>query len=155
MLWIVLSSFGSGIRLWHPCHHGTVRYCLIPVPIASKGVHANMSNASFLFVALNQRAFCESLVTRLGQASFVATAKFNIACTFDGEAPFLSNIFCCVDATEDLSEFSRLEEINATQYCFIAQINSDDQHRTCFNPAKKSLRIRQASHEKFTRSFRK
>jgi len=96
MLWIVLSSFGSGIRLWHPCHHGTVRYCLKPVPIASKGLHANMSNASFLFVALNQRAFCESLVTRLGQASFVATAKFNIACAFDGEAPFLSNIFCCL-----------------------------------------------------------
>ena len=30
-------------------------------------------------------------------------------------------------------------EINTTQYCFIAQINSDDQHRARFIPAQEVL----------------
>ena len=109
------------------------------MPIATKAGHGNRSNAGCFLVALDKRAFCESLVTRLGQESFDATATINRIRGFDGEAPSQSNNFCCVDATEDLSEFRGLVEINAVQYCFIAQINSDDQHRARFIPAQEVL----------------
>jgi hypothetical protein len=78
-------------------------------------------------------------VTLLGQESFNAAATITRIRGFDGEAPSQSNNFCCVDATEDLSEFRGLAEINGTQYCFIAQINSDDQHRARFIPAQDVL----------------
>ena len=109
------------------------------MPIATKVRRGNRSNAGCFLVALDKRAFCESLVTRLGQESFDATATINRIRGFDGEAPSQSNNFCCVDATEELSEFRGLVEINSTQYCFIAQINSDDQHRARFIPAQEVL----------------
>ena len=139
MNWIAISSLCSKVRLWHPCHHGTVRHRLRPVPVATKVSHGNRSNAGCFLVALDKRAFCESLVTRLGQESFDATVTINRIRGFDGEAPSQSNNFCCVDATEELSEFRGLVEINSTQYCFIAQINSDDQHRARFIPAQEVL----------------
>lgn len=88
---------------------------------------------------LDKRTICESLVTRLSQESFSANATITRIRGFDGEAPSQSNNFCCVDASEDLSEFRGLVEVNSTQYCFIAQINSDDQHRARFIPAKEVL----------------
>ena len=75
---------------------------------------------------LDKRTICESLVTRLSQESFSANATITRIRGFDGEAPSQSNNFCCVDASEDLSEFRGLVEVNSIQYCFIAQINSDD-----------------------------
>ena len=99
----------------------------------------NRSNADCFLLALDKRAFCESLITRLAQESFDATTTITRIRGFDGEAPSQSNNFCCVDATEDLSEFRGLVEVNETQYCFIAQINSDDQHRARFIPAKDVL----------------
>ena len=78
-------------------------------------------------------------MTLLGQESFDTAATITRIRGFDGEAPSQSNNFCCVDATEDLSEFRGLVEINGTQYCFIAQINSDDQHRARFIPAQDVL----------------
>jgi len=89
--------------------------------------------------ALDKRTICESLVTRLSQESFSNNATITRIRGFNGEAPSQSNNFCCVDATEDLSEFRGLVEINSTQYCFIAQINSDDQHRARFIPAQEVL----------------
>ncbi len=88
---------------------------------------------------LDKRTICESLVTRLSQESFSNNSTITRIRGFNGEAPSQSNNFCCVDATEDLSEFRGLVEINSTQYCFIAQINSDDQHRARFIPAKEVL----------------
>lgn len=88
---------------------------------------------------MNKRTICESLVTRLTQESFSAKATITRIRGFDGKAPSQSNNFCCVDATEDLSEFRGLVEINGAQYCFIAQINSDDQHRARFIPAHEVL----------------
>ena len=88
---------------------------------------------------LDKRTICESLVTRLSQESFSTNASITRIRGFNGEAPSQSNNFCCVDATEDLSEFRGLIEINSTQYCFIAQINSDDQHRARFIPAQEVL----------------
>ena len=88
---------------------------------------------------LDKRTICESLVTQLSQESFSSNATITRIRGFDGEAPSQSNNFCCVDATEDLSEFRGLVEINCTQYCFIAQINSDDQHRARFIPAQEVL----------------
>ena len=88
---------------------------------------------------LDKRSICESLVTRLSQESFSTNATITRIRGFNGEAPSQSNNFCCVDATEDLSEFRGLVEINCTQYCFIAQINSDDQHRARFIPAQEVL----------------
>ena len=88
---------------------------------------------------LDKRTICESLVTRLSQESFSTNATITRIRGFNGEAPSQSNNFCCVDATEDLSEFRGLVEINSTQYCFIAQINSDDQHRARFIPAQEVL----------------
>ena len=88
---------------------------------------------------LDKRTICESLVTRLSQESFSTNATITRIRGFNGEAPSQSNNFCCVDATEDLSEFRGLVEINSTQYCFIAQINSDDQHHARFIPAQEVL----------------
>ena len=107
--------------------------------IATKQCNGNRSNARCFIVVLDKRAFCESLVTRLGQESFDPTATITRIRGFDGQTPSQSNNFCCVDATEELSEFRGLVEINATQYCFIAQINSDDQHRARFIPAQEVL----------------
>ena len=78
-------------------------------------------------------------MTRLVQESFDATATISRIRGFDGKPPSLRNNFCCVDATEEISEFRGLVEINATQYCFISQINSDDQHRARFIPAQEVL----------------
>ena len=88
---------------------------------------------------MDKRAFCESLVVRLGQESFGPNANIIRIRGFDGVAPSQSNNFCCVDATEKLSEFRGLMEINGSQYCFIAQINSDDQHRARFIPTQEVL----------------
>ncbi len=88
---------------------------------------------------LDKRTICESLVTRLSQESFSTNATITRIRGFNGEAPSQSNNFCCVDATEDLSEFRGLVEIDSKQYCFIAQINSDDQHRARFIPAQEVL----------------
>ena len=90
-------------------------------------------------MVLDKRAFCESLVTRLGHESFDATTTISRIRGFDGEPPSQSNNFCCVDATEELSEFRGLVEISGVQYCFIAQINSDDQHRARFIPTQQVL----------------
>lgn len=109
------------------------------VLVASKASSRNRSNSFCFLTALDKRAFCESLVTLLGQESFDTAATITRIRGFDGEAPSQSNNFCCVDATEDLSEFRGLVEINGTQYCFIAQINSDDQHRARFIPAQDVL----------------
>ena len=109
------------------------------MPIATKRSSGTRSNARCFIVVLDKRAFCESLVTRLAQESFDAAATITRIRGFDGQAPSQSNNFCCVDATEELSEFRGLVEINATQYCFIAQINSDDQHRARFIPAQDVL----------------
>ena len=129
----------AGAMPRHQCHHGTDRSHLKPVPVATKRGTGNGSNAHCLIVVLDKRAFCESLVTRLGQESFNVTATITRIRGFDGEPPSQSNNFCCVDATEELSEFRGLVEIDATQYCFIAQINSDDQHRARFIPAQEVL----------------
>ena len=109
------------------------------MPTATKCGRETRSNDRFDLGALDKRAFCEALVTRLGQESFDATARISRIRGFDGQSPSQGNNFCCVDATEELSEFRGLVEINATQYCFIAQINSDDQHRARFIPAKDVL----------------
>ena len=109
------------------------------MPIATKRCSGNRSNARCFSVVLDKRVFCESLVTRLGQESFDSTATITRIRGFDGQSPSQSNNFCCVDATEELSEFRGLVEINAIQYCFIAQINSDDQHRARFIPAQEVL----------------
>ena len=109
------------------------------MPIATKRGTGSGSNACCYDVVLDKRAFCESLVTRLGQESFDTTATITRIRGFDGESPSQSNNFCCVDATEELSEFRGLVEINASQYCFVAQINSDDQHRAKFIPAQEIL----------------
>ena len=109
------------------------------MPIATKRRSGNRSNARCFSVVLDKRVFCESLVTRLGQESFDSTATITRIRGFDGQSPSQSNNFCCVDATEDLSEFRGLAEINGTQYCFIAQINSNDQHRARFIPAQDVL----------------
>ena len=45
MNWIAISSLCSKVRLWHPCHHGTVQHRLKPVLIATKASHGNRSNA--------------------------------------------------------------------------------------------------------------
>ena len=124
---------------WHPWQHRSAWDCRKPVPVATKlGLENGCNDFCHLF-ALDKRAFCESLVTRLGQESFDATATITRIRGFDGECPSQSNNFCCVDATEDLSEFRGLVNINKTQYCFIAQINSDDQHRARFIPANELL----------------
>ena len=78
-------------------------------------------------------------MTRLGHESFDATVTITRIRGFDGESPSKSNNFCCVDATEELSEFRGLVEINGTQYCFIAQISSNDQHRARFIPTQEVL----------------
>ena len=78
-------------------------------------------------------------MTRLSQESFGGTASITRIRGFDGVPPSQSNNFCCVDATEVLTEFRGLIEINDTQYCFIAQINADDQHRARFIPAQEVL----------------
>ena len=109
------------------------------MPTDTKWRTGNGSNSLCYAVVLDKRAFCESLVTRLGQESFDTSARITRIRGFDGESPSQSNNFCCVDATEELSEFRGLVEINATQYCFIAQINSDDQHRARFIPAQEVL----------------
>ena len=124
---------------WHPCQHGSAEDCRKPDTIATKLGLESGSNDYCLPFVLDKRAFCESLVTRLGQESFDATATITRIRGFDGECPSQSNNFCCVDATEDLSEFRGLVNINKTQYCFIAQINSDDQHRARFIPANELL----------------
>ena len=124
---------------WHPCQHGSAEDCRKPVTIATKLGLESGSNDYLLPFALDKRAFCESLVTRLGQESFDATATITRIRGFDGECPSQSNNFCCVDATEELSEFRGLVDINRTQYCFIAQINSDDQHRARFIPTNEVL----------------
>ena len=107
--------------------------------IDTKTGRGNRSNANCSLLTLDKSAFCESLITRLAQESFDENATITRIRGFDGKAPSQSNNFCCVDATEDLSEFRGLLEINDTQYCFIAQINSDDQHRARFIPAKDVL----------------
>ena len=81
------------------------------------------------------------MITRLSRESFGDTATCTRIRGFDGVAPSKSNNFCCVDATEQLSEFRGLVEINSCQYCFIAQINSDDQHRARFIPTKEVLEV--------------
>ena len=78
-------------------------------------------------------------MTRLSQESFSTTATITGIRGFDGNYPSQSNNFCCVDATAELSEFRGLVEINGTQYCFIAQINSDDHHRARFIPSQEVL----------------
>ena len=109
------------------------------MPVDTKMRSLDNFNTDCFLLALDKRAFCESLITRLAQESFDATATITRIRGFDGKAPSQSNNFCCVDATEDLSEFRGLLEISDTQYCFIAQINSDDQHRARFIPAKDVL----------------
>ena len=90
-------------------------------------------------MVLNQRAICELLVTRLGHESFEADATISRIRGFDGESPSQNNNFCCVDASDELSEFRGLVEINGNQYLFIAQINSKNQHRARFIPAQEVL----------------
>ena len=132
-------ALAEEVMPWHQCHHGSAEDCRKPVPIATKlGLESGSNDISLSF-ALDKRAFCESLVTRLGQESFDATATITGIRGFDGECPSQSNNFCCVDATEELSEFRGLVDINRTQYCFIAQINSDDQHRARFIPTNEVL----------------
>ncbi|WP_156957685.1 hypothetical protein [Synechococcus sp. KORDI-52] len=88
---------------------------------------------------LNKQAFCESLVIRLARESFETDVDITRIRGFNGESPSQSNNYCCVDATAQLSEFRGLVEVNGSQYCFIAQINSDDQHRARFIPAQDVL----------------
>ena len=94
---------------------------------------------------LNKQAFCESLVIRLARESFEPDVTITRIRGFNGESPSQSNNYCCVDATEQLSEFRGLVEVNGSQYCFVAQINSDDQHRARFIPAQDVLEEPQAS----------
>ena len=84
---------------------------------------------------LDKTKFCRTLITTLAHESFGEDAQVTNIRGFDGIDPSESNNFCCVDATEDLSEFRGLVEVNAVQYCFMAQINSHDQHRARFLPA--------------------
>ena len=93
----------------------------------------------WLMHVLNKQAFCESLVNRLARESFETDVTITRIRGFNGESPSQSNNYCCVDATEQLSEFRGLVEVNGSQYCFIAQINSDDQHRARFIPAQEVL----------------
>ena len=97
-----------------------------------------MTSARLLEV-LDQRAFCESLVTQLGHETFDASTTICGIRGFDGEPPFDGNNFCCVEATDELSEFRGLVEINGGLFCFIAQINASDQHRARFVPAQDVL----------------
>lgn len=92
-----------------------------------------------LLEVLDQRAFCESLVTQLGHETFDATTTISGIRGFDGEPPSEGNNFCCVEATDELSEFRGLVEINGGLFCFIAQINASDQHRARFVPAQDVL----------------
>ena len=112
-----------------------------------------MTSARLLEV-LDQRAFCESLVTQLGHETFDATTTICGIRGFDGEPPFDGNNFCCVEATDALSEFRGLVEINGGLFCFIAQINASDQHRTAV-PAQDVLADSQASHDQCSRSFKR
>ena len=132
-------ALAEEVMPWHPCQHGSAEDCRKPDTIATKLGLESGSNNYLLPFALDKRAFCESLVTRLGQESFDANATITRIRGFDGECPSQSNNFCCVDATEELSEFRGLVDINRTQYCFIAQINSDDQHRARFIPTNEVL----------------
>ena len=132
-------ALAEEVMPWHPCQHGSAEDCRKPDTIATKLGLESGSNDYCLPFALDKRAFCESLVTRLGQESFDATATITRIRGFDGDCPSQSNNFCCVDATEELSEFRGLVDINRTQYCFIAQINSDDQHRARFIPTNEVL----------------
>ena len=110
-----------------------------PVSIATIRGRLNGSNDDCSFFVLDKRVFCESLVTRLSQESFSTTASITGIRGFYGKCPSQSNIFCCVDATDELSKFRRLVEINGTKYCFIVQIHSDDHHRARFIPSQEVL----------------
>ena len=132
-------ALAEEVMPWHPCQHGSAEDCRKPDTIATKLGLESGSNDYCLPFVLDKRAFCESLVTRLAQESFDATATITRIRGFDGDCPSQSNNFCCVDATEELSEFRGLVDINRTQYCFIAQINSDDQHRARFIPTNEVL----------------
>ena len=78
-------------------------------------------------------------MTQLGHDSFDATTSIRRIRGFDGEPPSERNNFCCVEASEELSEFRGLVEIQGGLYCFIAQINSSNQHRAHFIPAQDVL----------------
>jgi hypothetical protein len=140
-LWISSPALIERHKPWHPCFHGTdaIWDPIKHVPAATKQGSENGSNGDHFFVVLDQRAILELLVTRLGQESFDAEATITRIRGFDGESPSRENNFCCVDSSDEISEFRGLVEINGDQYFFIAQINSKDQHRARFIPTQEVL----------------
>ena len=87
----------------------------------------------------DKASFCVTLIDVLAHESFGADAVVEGIRGFDGKSPWEGNQYCCVDATEAQSEFRGLVTINGHLYCFVAQINSNDQHRSRFIPASDVL----------------
>ena len=88
---------------------------------------------------LDKASFCKSLIFRLALEAFDSQAQISNIRGYDGNPPIESNNYCCVDATEVISEFRGIVCINEKQYCFIAQIKSDDTHRARFIPTEEVL----------------
>ena len=83
--------------------------------------------------------FCTQLIEMLIVEEFGDKVRIDKLTGFDGNPPAESNNYCCVDANEEQSEFRGLVEIDGQISCFIAQINSNDQHRSKFIPADQVL----------------
>ena len=88
---------------------------------------------------LDKAKFCTELIKMLIIEEFGDKVKIDKIMGFDGNPPAESNNYCCVDATEEQSEFRGLVEINEQMNCFMAQINSKDEHRCKFIPAHQIL----------------
>ncbi len=88
---------------------------------------------------LDKAKFCIQLIKMLVNEEFGNNVNIDKIMGFDGNPPAESNNYCCVDATEELSEFRGLVEIDGQMICFMAQINSKDQHRSKFIPAHQVL----------------
>ena len=87
----------------------------------------------------DQAGFCTTLIDVLAHESFGADAVVEGIRGFDGKSPWEGNQYCCVDATEAQSEFRGLITVDGDLYCFVAQINSNDQRRSRFIPASDVL----------------
>ena len=88
---------------------------------------------------LDKAKFCTQLIETLVIEKFGDNVHVEAISGFDGNPPAESNNYCCVDAKEEQSEFRGLVTINGELTCFMAQINSKDQHRSKFIPANQVL----------------
>ena len=88
---------------------------------------------------VDKAKFCTQLIETLVVEKFGDSADVEAISGFDGHPPAESNNYCCVDAQEEQSEFRGLVTINGELTCFMAQINSKDQHRSKFIPAREVL----------------